>query len=534
LLAEAVGSVRAQLYPHWELCIADDASPDPAVWRALQGYAAEDPRIHIVRRTKNGGISAASNDALGLATGPFVALLDHDDLLTEDALYHVAAAIERRPDAALLYSDEDKIDEHGQRSRPHFKGAWNAELMLGQNAVNHLGVYRTALVREAGGFDSRFDGAQDHDLALRVSEHVGPTRIVHIPRTLYHWRWRGRQGSYSRRQLAKCADAARRAVDEHLERSGEPGATVEVQKGGGSWLRVRRPLPSPAPLVSILVPTRDRAELVAQVAQGVLEQTDYTPFELLIIDNGSEKPETLALFARLAADPRVRIVPAPMPFNYSALINLGVREAKGEIILQLNNDISVIHPDWLSELVSHAVRPEVGAVGAKLLYPTGDVQHAGVVLGVGGDEQRVAGHAHHHALGTSTGYQGSLTLVRNVSAVTAACMAMRKAVYEEVGGMDEADLAVAFNDVDLCLKIRDAGYDIVWTPFATLYHHESASRGSDLAPEVVSRFQREIDVMLKRWAPELAEDPFYSPAFDTHVPNFSLAERPRRAKPWLT
>lgn len=532
LLAEAVGSVRAQIYPHWQLCIADDASKDPTVWQALEAYAAEEPRIRIVRRQANGGISAATNDALALATGPFVALLDHDDLLTPDALYHVAAALERQPGADLLYSDEDKIDERGERSQPHFKAAWNAELMLAQNAVNHLGVYRTALVREAGGFDPRFDGAQDHDLALRISERTSPDRIVHIPRTLYRWRWQGEQGSYSRRQQAKCAEAARRAVLEHLDRTGQSGATVEVQKQAGHWLRVRRPVPSPAPFVSIIMPTRDRAELVAQCARGVLRETDYSSFELLIIDNGSEKPETLALFERLARDPRVRIIPAPMPFNYSALINLGVRQARGEIILQLNNDISVIHRDWLSEMVSHAVRPNVGAVGAKLLYPTGEIQHAGVVLGVGGD-QRVAGHLYHYGRGDVGGYQGALRLTRYVSAVTAACMAMRTSVYEEVGGMDEESLAVAFNDVDLCLKVRKAGYDIVWTPHATLYHHESASRGSDLAPAVAARFQREIDVMTKRWGRELAADPFYSPVFDQNHPSYGLAEPPLRDRPWL-
>lgn len=530
LLRAAIASVRAQLYPHWELCIADDGSPGEAVWRVLSEAAAQDPRIKIVRRPVNGGISAATNSALALAAGEFVAFMDHDDLIPEHALYHVAAALEARPDADLVYSDEDKIDERGLRSQPHFKTDWNYELMLGQNAVNHLAVVRRSLVAELGGLRSAFDGAQDWDLVLRVCERTTPERIVHIPWVLYHWRWQGRQGSFSRRQLDRCAEAGRRAVAEHLARTGQAGL-VERLKGAGPWLRVRRPLPSPAPLVSILVPTRDRAGLLAQCAAGVLEKTSYGFLELIVIDNGSEEPETLALFEQLARDPRVRILPAPMPFNYSALINRGVAAAQGEIVVQLNNDISVTHPDWLSELVSHAVRPNVGAVGARLLYPDGSVQHAGVALGLGAP-QPVAGHLYPSASGSSPGYQGHLALTRNVSAVTGACLAMRKAVYEQVGGMDEAELAVAFNDVDLCLKVRAAGYDIVWTPFAELIHHESASRGSDLAPEARARFQREIDAMRRRWGAALDTDPFYGAVFDRLHANYRLADPPLRTPPW--
>ena len=529
LIKAAIASVQAQLYPHWELCIADDGSPGEALWTLLEDEARRDARIRIVRRAVNGQIAAATNSALGLATGDFVAFMDHDDLLTEHALYHVAATLERYPDAGLIYSDEDKIDERGRRSQPYFKTEWNAELMLGQNMVNHLAVYRRSLVEDLGGVREGFEGAQDHDLALRAVESIGPTHIHHIPWVLYHWRWRGRQGSFSRRWAQLCADAARRAVAEHLARKDQTGASVSNQPGAAGWLRVQRALPAPPPLVSIIVPTRDRLDLLARCAEGVLHGTDYDPLELIIVDNGSVEPETLAHFEELKADPRVRILPAPGPFNFSALMNGAVAEARGEIILLLNNDISMIRSDWLSEMVSHAVQPNVGAVGARLLYPDGTIQHAGVVLGTGG----VAGHLHVGAPGEYSGYQGHLKLARNVSAVTAACLAMRRSVWEEVGGMDAEHLTVAFNDVDLCLKIRAADYEIVWTPFAELYHHESASRGLDLEPVAAARFQSEIATMRERWGPVLDADPFYGPVFDMRFTNYRPADVPRRVVPWM-
>ncbi|RAK65538.1 glycosyltransferase family 2 protein [Phenylobacterium kunshanense] len=532
LLREAVASVRTQLYPHWELCIAEDRSPGEETWRLLSELSAEDDRIRIVRRDVNGGIAAATNSALALATGEFVAFLDHDDLLAERALYEVAAELETHPDAALIFSDEDKIDERGRRSQPHHKTDWNAELMLGVNAVNHLTVIRRDLLADLGGLREGFDGAQDHDLVLRAAERATPARIRHIPWVLYHWRWQGKQGSFSRARAAECAAAAARAVGEHLSRTGQP-ADVQEMAGAARWLRVRRPVSEPRPLVSIIVPTRDRAELVAQCADGVLNRTAYAPLELIIVDNGSVEPKTLALFETLRRDARVRVLPAPGPFNFSGLNNLAAAEARGDVLVLLNNDISMIGDDWLDELVAQAMRPNVGAVGAKLFYPDGSLQHAGVVLGVGDVPQRVAGHLYAGAGANHVGYQGHLALARNVSAVTAACLAIRKDVYLSVGGMDAEHLAVAFNDVDLCLKVRAAGYDIVWTPHAALYHHESASRGSDLAPEAAARFQHEVQVMRDRWGPVLDADPFYGPVFDKRFTNYRLGDPPHRVAPWL-
>lgn len=524
-LRQAIASVRAQLYPEWELCIADDGSSEPGVWAMLQKAAAEDPRIKIVRRPENGHISAASNSALALAGGAFVALMDHDDVLPENALYEIACEILEHPDADLIYSDEDKIDGDGRRFEPYFKPDWSPELLLSQNLVNHLAVFRRSLVEELGGFREGFEGSQDYDLVLRVADATSPERIRHVPRVLYHWRQFAGPASFSERARERCADAAVQAVSEHLARAGKTGATVGSDPALPAWVQVRWPVPDPAPLVSIIVPTRDRVELLGPCLDGVLNRTDYPAIEVLVVDNGSVEPATFELFDKLRQDPRVRIVPAPGPFNYSALNNQAAAEAKGDILLLLNNDIDVIGPDWLSAMVGQAVRPEVGAVGARLLYGDGRVQHGGVILGIGGDPP-VAGHAFHHAPREETGYFGHLRIARNVSAVTAACLALRREVFVEVGGLDADNLAVAFNDVDLCLKIRERGYQIVWTPRAELYHLESASRGSDTRPETAARFAREIAHMRARWGPVLDADPYFNPNFDRRSGDNRLTQPP--------
>lgn len=530
LIAQAIASVQTQLYPNWELCIADDASPDPTVWAALEAHVAADARIRIVRRFENGNICAATNSALALATGAFVALMDHDDILSERALYEVAALLQDHPDADLIYSDEDKIDERGRRYEPHFKAAWNAELILAQNFVSHLGVYRRSLINELGGLREGFEGSQDFDLALRVSETTTPQRIHHIPWVLYHWRQEGGPETFSQAYMDRCADAARRAVEEHLARTGETRVTVQNQADAPGWIEVRRAPPEPRPLVSVIVPTRDRADLLERCALGALGGTDYGPLELIVVDNGSVEPETAALFERLRVDPRVRILNAPGRFNYSALNNLAAAQAKGEVLVLLNNDIEVTDAGWLSALVAQAVRPNVGAAGARLLFPNGTVQHAGVVVGVGG----VAGHLGYGQPGDTGGYYKHLKTTRNVTAVTAACLAIRKSIWDEVGGLDAEHLPVAFNDVDLCLKLRARGYDVVFTPHAELIHHESATRGDDRSPTDQARFDAELAAMRQRWGAALDDDPFYSPLFDRSRSDHHLASPPPRTPPWKT
>lgn len=517
---EAIRSVRNQLYQDWELCIADDASTNEAVRDILRRNASEDPRIRVVYREKNGHISAASNSALEIARGEFIALLDHDDLLPEHALFHVVQAVNEHPVAAIIYSDEDKIDEAGQRYDPYFKCEFNYELMLSQNMICHLGVYRRDLVTQIGGFRLGLEGAQDYDLALRVIERIDPSLIVHIPRVLYHWR--AIQGSTARSSNEKiyAAEAGRKAVAEHLERVGRKAMIMPAPEAP-PMNRVRFVLPEELPLVSILIPTRDRAELLGMCLDSVFTKTSYPNYEVVIIDNGSVEAETMALFERLPKG-RVQVIRDDSPFNYSRLNNLGAKLTKGAVLCLMNNDIEILVPDWIEEMMSFALQPDVGCVGARLWYPDGTLQHGGVIVGLGG----VAGHSHRHFPKGHPGYFGRAVLAQSLSAVTAACLMIRREVFEEVGGLDE-EFAVAFNDIDFCLRVRDKGYRNVWTPFAEMIHYESASRGYETTPERQKRFLAEIDFMKERWGEKLTVDPAYNPNLTLDHEDFSLAWPPR-------
>ena len=526
-LRAAIASVRAQIYPHWELCIADDASSLPHVVPILQQAAATDDRIRWIRRTLNGHISAATNTALTLVSGEWVALMDHDDILPEHAIYELAAEISEHPQAQVIYSDEDRIDDNGLRSNPYFKPDFDPDLLLGQNVFNHLTAYRRELLQRLGGLRPGFEGSQDHDLALRAAALVRPGQIRHIPTVLYHWRQSSNSVSFSDSDLASCADASRRAVREHLVKRGVRADIVPAPLAR-NYNRVIWPVPDPAPLVSVIVPTRDQTELLASCIDGLLNRTDYPAIEVLIVDNDSNSPKALAYFARIQADPRVRVIAAPGPFNYADLNNRAAAQARGEILLLLNNDIKVIDRAWLREMVSHAARPDVGAVGAKLIYADGRLQHGGVVLGVGG----VAGHYRVGERRNSAGPFGWLALTRTTSAVTGACLAVRREVYEEVGGLDAQNLAVGFGDVDLCLRIRECGYRNVWTPEAELYHLESASRGLDLNGEKAERFNRETEVMLARWNGALQSDTCWNPNLSLDNAYGVPAWPPRRERPW--
>ena len=527
LLRAAIASVRSQLYPHWELCIADDASPSPTVARILTDLSACDSRIKWMQRESNGHISEASNSALTLASGEFVALMDHDDLLAEHALYEVVVELNIRPDADLIYSDEDRINDDGVRHTPYFKTDWNPELFLGHNMICHLGVYRRSILDKIGGFRVGYEGSQDYDLALRVVNATSQEKIRHIPAVLYHWRGGSETASFSESQLQRCVAAARSAKRDFFAAHGEPAMVLE-NPFVPSWEHIRRPVPSPPPLVSLIVPTRNRHDLLGPCLDGLLNRTDYQPIEVIVVDHESDEPETISLLEQWSRDERVRIIRYEGVFNYSDMNNKAVAHARGEIIGLINNDIDVIHADWLSEMVSLAVLAENGAIGAKLLYPNDLVQHAGVILGLGG----VAGHLHVNAMRHETGYFGRLVLTSNVSAVTAACLIVRKAVFEEVGGLDPVNLPVAFNDVDLCLKIREKGYRNVWTPFARLYHHESPSRGPDTAPDKIERARREVEFMRRKWDSELDCDPYFNLNLSLQSASFELAFPPRRVKPW--
>lgn len=521
-LREMIASVRDQIYPDWELCIADDASTDPRVREVLNEAASADSRIKLVLRETNGHISEASNSALALATGDYLVLLDHDDVIPPHALYMVALYINRRPDARMFYSDEDKLNEAGRRTTPYFKSDWNPQMFLTQNMFSHLGVFETALVREAGGFRKGYEGSQDYDLALRCVEIAGDERVVHIPHVLYHWRIVPGSTAGSGSEKPYALVAAMRAVEDHLARR-KVEATVEHPYESLGTLRVRYGLRR-EPLVSIIIPTRDGLKLTKQCIESVLSKTLYGAYEIIIVDNGSVKPETLAWFEEIGQKEGIRVIRDDSPFNFSALNNRAVREAKGEFVCLLNNDIEVISPDWLNEMVGIAVQPGTGAVGACLWYPNDTLQHGGVLIGLGG----VAGHMHHLMPRGHFGYFGRGVAVQNLTAVTAACLVVRKSVYEEVGGLNE-QLAVAFNDVDFCLRLVKAGYRNVWTPHAELYHHESATRGSDMDADKYQRFVGEVRWMEKEWEGWLEHDPAYNPnlSLNTNVLPFTLASPPR-------
>ncbi|MCP5305430.1 MAG: glycosyltransferase [Chromatiaceae bacterium] len=516
-LRAAIDSVLAQRYPHWELCIADDASPSPEIRTLLDDYRHRDPRIKVILRDKNGHIAAATNSALTLAEGDWVGFMDHDDLLTENALYHVAREIVGHPDARMLYSDEDKIDDRGTRSAHYFKPDFNPDLMLSHNLVCHFSVYRRDLLNHAGGIREGFEGAQDYDLALRCIAELHPDEIRHIPRILYHWR--AVPGSTASGLEAKpyALDAAVRAVQDHLQAKGVQ-AEVKPSKRIEGMLRVRYPVPEPAPLVSLIIPTRNGLRLLRQCIDSVRAKTGYPNYEIIIVDNQSDEPATIEYLQQLQASGEARVVPYDKPFNYAALNNFAVAKAAGDYLCFLNNDIEVIEGDWLAEMVSHAARPEIGAVGARLLYPDGRLQHGGVLTGLGG----VAGHAMKYLSGEAKGYNGRAVLVQNYSAVTAACMVMRREVFEQIGGFDAEHLGVAFNDVDLCLRIREQGYRNLWTPYAELYHHESATRGAENTAEKQARFGKEIAYMKSRWGAGLLRDPAYNPNLTLDREDFSL------------
>jgi glycosyltransferase involved in cell wall biosynthesis len=527
-LRQAIDSVLDQLYQDWELCIVDDASTSSEIRTLLEEYARKDARIRPSFRRMNGGIAACTNTALEMASGEWLVLMDHDDVLAEHALYLVAEAINGDPDTAIVYSDEDHIDATGRRCRPYFKPDWDYDLFLGQNLVNHLGAYRADLARRVGGFREGFEGSQDWDFALRVLSSAPSAKVHHIPFVLYHWRVT--DDSFSQTSPMCALEAAQRAVNEHFTRTGQAAVASAVGRSNyPSHLRIKQSLPAAHPLVSIIIPTRDQCELLRNCIDGLVNRTDYEPVEIVIVDNGSSEPDALAFLADLRSRPNVKVVDDPRQFNFSRLVNQGVAASSGGVCVLLNNDTDVINSGWLEEMVSHALRPEVGAVGAKLYYANDTLQHGGVILGLGG----VAGHALRLSPRRSAGYFNQLNLTRNLSCVTAACVAIRREVYDTVSGFNERDLTVAFNDVDFCIRVRQVGYQIIWTPHAELYHYEYQSRGGETTREKAERFRSEVTYMRKQWGPVLDSDPFYNPNLALDSECFDLAATTRARRPWL-
>ncbi len=520
-LRRCIESVLGQAYPNWELCLADDASPSPRVQQILREFAARDPRIRVCFRKVNGHIADASNSALAMARGDFIGLLDHDDELRPHALLEMVESILQQPQARFLYSDEDKIDEHGRRFDPYFKPDWNPDLLLAQNYLCHFTVIERALTESVGGFRTGFEGSQDHDLFLRCVHELQPGQIVHVPRILYHWR--AIAGSTALRRDAKdyAAGAGVLAVKDHIARTGAEAAVEQLPHG---HYRVRWALPTPAPLVSLIIPTRDKVHLLRTCIDSILHNNRYPALELIVIDNQSSEPETLDYLSDLRSSGQATVLSYDLPFNYSAINNFAVSQARGSVIGLLNNDIEVTSGDWLPEMVAQAMRPHIGAVGAMLYYPDGSIQHAGVILGIGG----IANHPYMHQPRGYPGHGGRALVAQNLSAVTGACLLVRRESYERCGGLDEG-MAVAFNDVDFCLRLGQLGLRNLWTPFAELVHHESASRGIEDTDEKRRRFEQEVDFMRCRWGAQLFNDPAYNPNLSLETINFELAFPPRHA-----
>lgn len=502
-LEECVQSVLGQIYEKWELILVDDDSSDPETLKLLPELAALDSRIVLAKDGRRGGISAASNRGLELAEGDWVGFLDHDDLLEPDALFEHVKWLQEHRDADLIYSDEDKLTEEGLDS-PIFKPDWSPDYFLSCNYLCHFTLVRREVLRKVGGFRSEFDGAQDYDLFLRVIERT--TRVDHIPRVLYHWR----------RSLASTADNIRRkpgsletgrlALEAHLQRERQPGHVSVDWRTHAYW--VKRDL-TENKKISIIIPVRDRIDLLARCLDSLTSKTSYAPYEIVIVDNDSQSEEARAYLAQL----KHRVLRYEGPFNFSAINNFAVEQTDSPWLLFLNNDTEVIEGDWLSIMAEHVQRPEVGAVGPRLIYPDETVQHGGIVVGVGG----IAEHAFRGFPAEAPGVCRQLQVTRNYTAVTGACLLTRRDVFKKVRGFDEERLPVTFSDVDLCLKMRRAGYLIVYTPFAKLYHHESGTRRRTVEP-------LETEVMRERWGAVLERDPYYNPNLSRERADFSLGK----------
>ncbi len=516
-LSQAIDSVLEQSYDNLELCIADDCSQDDGIVRLLEKRAKADKRVKILFREQNGHISEASNSALALATGDFIGLLDHDDLLHRNALFWMVEALNLDRSLDLIYSDEDKIGEDGERYDPHFKSDFNYELLLTQNMISHFAIYRASIVSDLGGFRRGFEGSQDYDLTLRFIERS--SNVWHVPRVLYHWRAIEGSTALAPGEKTYTDSASIRALKEHTERSGK-AATVTSAPELSQYFRVRFDLIG-SPKVSILIPTKDKIDLVDQCIKSITDLSTYKNYEIIIIDNGSIEKESAYYFSSIA-EKGVKVVTDNRPFNYSRINNVGFSHAGGDFVCLMNNDIEILSSDWMEEMLSFAQWDDVGCVGARLWYPDDKLQHGGVIVGLGG----VAGHSHKYLEKGHAGYFGRAVLPQALSAVTAACLMVKASIYHEVGGLDEG-LSVAFNDIDFCLRVRNAGYRNVWTPYAEMYHHESASRGTEDTPEKQARFKGEVDFMKARWGDTLAKDPYYSPNLTIEREDFSLAKKPR-------
>lgn len=511
-LKQMMESVLFQTYPYLELCIADGSGTDDSVEKVVKEYQKKDPRVRYRRLEKNEGIAGNTNAAIEMASGDYLALFDHDDLLSPNALFEVASAIEKEK-ADVIYTDEDKVtSDLKEHFQPHFKPDFNPDLLCANNYICHLFVVKRSLALKLGGQDPAYDGAQDYDFIFRCTENA--EKIVHVAKILYHWRVHQASTADNPSSKLYAFDAGKRAIEAHLARIGAKAEVSHTKDLG--FYRVKYQLQG-NPMVSIVIPNKDEKETLKKCLESIWKKTSYPNYEIILVENNSTTQEIRDYYKELDGKKRVRVVYWDKEFNYSAINNFGISYAKGEYILCLNNDITVISPDWLEELLANCQRPEVGIVGARLYYPDNTIQHAGIVLGMGG----CAGSLFVGLARSRGGYLHKAALQQDLSAVTAACFMVKKEVFEKVGGFEEK-LAVAFNDVDFCLKVRHAGYLVVYDPYAELYHHESKTRGYENTEAKKRRFQEEIEYMRCHWMPDILRDPYYNENLSLKASDYSL------------
>lgn len=514
-LLALVESMKKQTYSNWELCLSDGSGADSPLTDLLERLQKEDPRIKVISNNTSLRISENTNAAISIATGDYIAFADHDDELTPHALYECVSAIEKNPTIDVLYSDEDKMSMDSRRFfEPHFKPDYNIDLLCTVNYICHLFVVKRELLTQVGGLRPEYDGAQDYDFIFRCTEQA--QQIHHIPKILYHWRCHEDSTAENPESKLYAFEAGARAIQAHYDRIGVP---VEITKGEFLGLYRTRFIRSYDPLISIIIPTKDHIDDLKRCIDSIEEKSTYRNYEYIVIENNSTEKETFQFYKELeASNSKVKVVYWDGPFNYSAINNYGIQFAKGEYYLLLNNDTEIINEDCLEELLGYCMRKDVGAVGARLYYDDDTIQHAGVVIGFGG----IAGHCFVQQPRGFTGYCHRIICAQDYSAVTAACMMVSRDAFEKVNGLSE-ELAVAFNDIDFCMKLRTAGYLIVYNPYAELYHYESKSRGQEDTPEKVARFQKEINTFAARW-PEILKngDPFYNPNLTLDSQDFSL------------
>lgn len=510
LLEAMIASVQAQWYPHWQLILADDASSSPDTRAALERISV--PRITVLLTGQNGGISNATNRAIAEADGDYIVFLDHDDELTVDCLYELARAI-HATDADYLYSDEDKLSPRGRHFEPFFKPDWSPDTLMSIMYTSHVSCVRRALLDETGLLRSAFDGSQDWDLVLRIAEKA--RRIVHIPKVLYHWRVN--PGSAAGDQDAKpyAVDAGKRAREDALARRGISGELEPLTEARGAYRT--RPHMQGAPLISIIIPSKNNGAVLGACLDSIRTTSSYKNIEIIVLDNGTTDADSLQVLG-LARAQGVQVIRHDAPFNYSELNNLGVRNAQGELLLFLNDDTEVITPDWLERMAGFAQLPHIGAVGAKLLYPTGGVQHVGVIMNAHGPN-----HALLHEKAGAPGYFFRNLLEYNWLAVTGACLMVSRDRFDQAGGFDE-QLPVAYNDVDLCMKLHEAGFYNIVATAAQLYHHESISRGGDrIDPAKQARLDADREKLYAAHPALRHHDPFYNPNFHSRSAHFEFA-----------